>query len=75
MNSSSKRSDQQRLKRPSGGHRQSNNVKEVGIPPVRGSSCTSLTAVLTAVRSKVTKTACEKQLLRNNSAARQTILL
>ena len=37
--------------------------------------CTALTAVSTAARSKVTKTVPEKQLLRNNFAARQSILL
>ena len=56
-------------------HRQNNSVKEVGTPPVRSNLCTSLIAVSIAVRSKVTETVSEKQLLRNNSAARQTILL
>ena len=51
MISASARSDPQRPK----SHRQ-NNVKEVGTPSVRSSLCTSLIAVLTAVRNKVTKT-------------------
>ena len=37
--------------------------------------CTSLIAVSTAVRSRVTKTASEKRLLRTNSAARRSVLL
>ena len=36
-------------------HRQNNDVKKVRTPPVPSSSCTSLIAVSTAVRSKVTK--------------------
>ena len=40
--------------------RQNSNVKEVGTQPVRSNLCTSLTAVLTAVRNKVTKTRSEK---------------
>ena len=55
-------------------HRQ-NDVKEVGTPPAPSNLSTSLTAVSTAVRNKVTKTVSEKQLLRNNSAARQSIQL
>ena len=43
-----------------------NSVKEVGIPPVPSSLCTSLTAVSTALRSRITKTMSKKQLLRNN---------
>ena len=43
-----------------------NNLKEVGIPPLPSSLCASLTAVSTALRSKITKTMSEKQLLRNN---------
>ena len=35
--------------------------------------CTPLTAVSTAVRNKAAKTVSQKQLLRNNSAARQSI--
>ena len=56
-------------------HRQNNNVKEVGTPPVRSNLCTLLTDVLTIVRNKVTKTMSEKQRLKNNSAVRQTIQL
>ena len=58
-------------------HRQNcdNNVKEVGTQPVRSNLSTSLTAVSTAVRSNVTKTVSEKQLLRNNSAAGQSVQL
>ena len=37
------------------------------------SFCTPLIAVSTAVRNKATKTVPEKQLLRNNSAARQSV--
>ena len=37
--------------------------------------CTSLIAVLTAVQGKVTKTVPEKQLLRKNFAARQSLQL
>ena len=62
-NSSSKRSDPQRPKRPSH-HRQNNSVKEVGTPSVRSNLWTSLTAVSTAARSKVTKAVSEKQLLK-----------
>ena len=47
-------------------HRQNSSVKEVGTPPVRSNLCTLLTAVLTTVRNKVTKTMSEKQLLRND---------
>ena len=39
---------------------QTNNVKDVGTPPVPSNLCTSLTAVSTAVRRKVTKTVPEK---------------
>ena len=56
-------------------HRQNSNVKDVGTPPVRSNLCTSVFAVSTAVRNKVTKTVSEKQLLRNNSAARQSVQL
>ena len=52
-------------------HLQNNSVKEVEPTPYRS----SLYASLIAVRSKVTKTVSEKQLLRNNSAARQSIQL
>ena len=41
--------------------RQNNTVKEVGTSPVRSSLCTSLIAISTAERSKVTKTVSEKQ--------------
>ena len=51
---------------------QTNNVKEVGTPPVRSNLCTLVIAVSTAVRNKVVRTVSRKQLLRNNSAARQT---
>ena len=47
-------------------HRQNNSVQEVGTPPVPSSLCTSLTAVSTAVRSRVPKAVSEKQLLSNN---------
>ena len=47
-------------------HRQNNKVKEVGTPPAPSNLCASLIAVSTAVRSKVTKTMSEKQLLWNN---------
>ena len=56
-------------------HRQNNNVKEVGTPrppQMRSNFCTSLIALSTAGRNKVTQTGSEKQLLRNNSAARQS---
>ena len=50
-----------------------NNVQEVGTPPrVKQFLRTSLTAVSTAVRNKVTKTVSEKRLLRTSSAARQS---
>ena len=39
---------------------QTNDVKDVGTPPVPSNLCTSLTAVSTAVRRKVTKTVPEK---------------
>ena len=68
MNSSLPRSGLQRPKRPLA------SAKEVGTPPVRSNLCTSLIVVSIAVRSKVTETVSEKQLLRNNSAARKTIL-
>ena len=45
-------------------HRQNNGVSEVGTSPVPSNLSTSLTAVSTAVRNKVTKTVSEKQLLR-----------
>ena len=35
-------------------HRQNNDVKEVGTPPVRSNLCTSLFEVSTTVRNKVT---------------------
>ena len=56
-------------------HRQNSNVKEVGTPrppQMRSNFCTSLIALSTAGRYRVTQTACEKQLSRNNSAARQS---
>ena len=55
-------------------HLQSNNVKEVGTPrppQMRSNFCTSLIALSTAGGNRVTQTVSEKQLLRNNSAARQ----
>ena len=55
-------------------HRQNNDVKDVGTPPVQSSLCTSLTAVSTAVRNKVTKTVSEEQLLRNNRSKRVSSL-
>ena len=66
MSSWFQRSDQQRPKRPSNNH-----VKEVGTPPMRSNLCDPISAVSTAVRSKVTKTVSEKQLLRNNTETRQ----
>ena len=42
-------------------HRQNNKLKEVGTPPVRSNLCTPLTAVSTAMRSKVTRTVSKKQ--------------
>ena len=56
-------------------HRPNKNVKEVGTPPVPSNLCTSLIAVSSDVRSKVTKTVSKEQLLRNKFAARQTSLL
>ena len=50
--------------------RQNTNVKEVGTPPVRSNLFTSLTAVSTAVRSRVTKTMSVEQLSRNNGNKR-----
>ena len=49
--------------------------QEEGTPPVRSNLCTPLIAVSTALRNKVTKTVSEKQLLGNNSAARDSIQL
>ena len=46
-------------------HRQNNNVKEMGTPPVRRNLCTTLITLSTAVGNNVTKTASEKQLLRS----------
>ena len=66
MNNSSKCPGPQRMKRSSATAR---------TTTLRSNLCTSLNAVPTAVRSKVTRTVSEKQLLRNNSAARQTIQL
>ena len=45
-------------------HRQNNNVKAVGTPPVRSNLCTPLTAVSTAVRytNGVKKATVEQQL-------------
>ena len=37
--------------------------------------CTPLIAVSTAARNEVTKTVSEKQVVRNNSAARQSVQL
>ena len=68
MNSSSQRSDPYRPKRPPCSHRQNNNVKEVGTPPVRSKLCTPLIAVSTAVRNNVVKTVSEKQLLKQRDA-------
>ena len=49
------------------GHRQNNSyVKAAGTSPMRSSWCAQLTAVLTAVRSRVTRTMSVAQLLRNN---------
>ena len=59
MNSSTARSDPKTEETVS--RRQNNSVKEVGTPSVPSDLCTSLTAVSTAVRSRVTKT------VRNNS--------
>ena len=47
----------------------------MGTLSVLSSLCTSLFSVSTAMWSKVAKTVSEKQLLRNNSAARQSIQL
>ena len=56
-------------------HHQNSNVKEVGTPPGQSNFCTSPIAVSTAVRNKVTQTVSKKQLLRSNSAARESIQL
>ena len=56
-------------------HRQNNGVSEVGTSSEPSNLSTSLTAVSTALRNKVTKTVSEKQLLWDNSAARQAIQL
>ena len=69
MNSSSKLSDPQRRKRPPATDR------TTMLRRWRSTLCTSLTAVSTAALSNATKPVSEKQLLRNNSAARRSTKL
>ena len=52
-------------------HLQNNKVKEVGTPPVPSNLSTSRIAASTAVRSEVTKTVSDEQLLRGKNKLQQ----
>ena len=55
-------------------HRQNDNVKAVGTPPVRSNFCSPLIAVLTAVQNKVTKAVSEKQLAVKEQLGSKTLI-